>query len=279
MEKITGYGNFLYSNFGVSSSQRHKLYKRFGFRCIISPQYYSKSLYLPLALHGYALDNGAFIHHKKRTLFDDFAFLKMVKKWGKGADFIVIPDVVNNPIATKQLSYKWIPILKDLGLAKKLLFVWQDGMEYEELHQYICDGIGVFIGGSTKAKIEAIPKISRICNFFDSWCHVGRVNTQNRIQYCIDYSCCSFDGSGFARFPNTFTRIQNIENNRQMKLIETHKNTSLLVSPHERYEALNTTKEEIDDFWKKINEVNTNSACLPKRATKQERLLLGDTQC
>ena len=274
MEKITGYGNFLYPNLGASSCQRHKLYKRFGFRCIISPQYYSKSLYLPLALHGYALDNGAFIHHKKGTQFDDSSYLEMVKKWGKGADFITIPDVVHNAVATIQLSYKWIPILRDLGFGHKLLFVWQDGMDYENLHQYICDGNGIFVGGSTTAKMEAIPKISWMCNHFGGWCHVGRVNTQNRVEYCIDYGCSSFDGSGWTQFPNTFTRIQNIENNRQIKLVEIPKNTSLLVSPQERYKALNTTKEEVNSFWEKIQAVYTKGISLPKNPTKQEKTLL-----
>ena len=85
MKDITAYGNFLYTQTNKSSALRHKLFKRFDFRCVISPQYYSKALNLSLALHGYALDNGAFIDFKNNTMFGHDKFIECAEAIGPGS--------------------------------------------------------------------------------------------------------------------------------------------------------------------------------------------------
>ena len=274
MKNITGYGNFLWANTKPTSAIRHKLYKRFNFRCVISPQYFSPSLSKPLALHGYALDNGAFIAHKKKEVFPRDKFFKMVKSWGCGADFIVIPDIVENAKQTISISWPYISQLVKMGFGKKLLFCYQDGMNASHLHPYIAQGIGIFIGGSTEAKMKAIPWISSLCRKFGVWCHVGRVNTMNRVQRCIDYGCSSFDGSGWTMFPNTFTRIQTIEENQQLSLFQHEKNTSLLTSLVHRTESLSLSISEILEYWETIKKTKTKGVGLPKKYTKKEKTLL-----
>lgn len=274
MKNITGYGNFLWANTKPTSAIRHKLYKRFNFRCVISPQYYSPSLVKPLALHGYGLDNGAFIAHKKKEFFPHDKFFKMVKSWGCGADFIVIPDIVENAKQTISISWLYISQLVKMGFGKKLLFCYQDGMNASHLHPYIAQGIGIFIGGSTEAKMKAIPWISSLCRKFGVWCHVGRVNTMNRVQRCIDYGCSSFDGSGWTMFPNTFTRIQTIEDNLQISLFQHEKNTSLLSSLEHRTKSLGLSISEILEYWETIKRTNTKGVGLPKKYTKKEKTLL-----
>lgn len=274
MKDITGYGNFLWSNFTQSTSQRHKLYKRFGLRCLISPQYYNQSHRLSLALHGYALDNGAYIDYKKGTTFNIDRFYQMVKEWGSGADFIVIPDIVQNKEMTLSISWVHISKLRQAGYAHKLLFVYQDGMTASDLHPYVCQGIGIFIGGSTKAKIQAIPWISELCLKFGSWCHVGRVNTKQRVRFCIDYGVSSFDGSGWSRFVSTMTRLEDIETDYQLSLFERTKDERLLVNFSDRCAALNLEKSDVLDFWDSIQKTDTLGVGLSKRSTKKERDLL-----
>ena len=148
---------------------------------------------------GYALDNGAWICHKHGLEFQPDPFLADVERYGDGADFIVIPDKVEDAIETHRMARTWIKRLEGY----RLVFVAQDGMKVSELVQYVQDGIGIFIGGSTDWKLKSIKPISDLCIQHDVICHVGRVNTKRRVNLCINGGAHSFDGSGMARFEET----------------------------------------------------------------------------
>lgn len=271
MDMITGYGNFLYPDRNKSSLLRHKMYLRFNFRSIISPQYFNTRLELPLALHGYALDNGAYIDFKKgKKTFDHDSYISMIIKWGSAADFIVIPDVVQNYNATRELSYKYIPILNSYGYGHKLMFVWQDNMPYEDLHQYICDGIGIFIGGSTEAKLNAIPIISEMCSYWNVPCHVGRVNSIKRIKYCIDHYCTSFDGSGWTKYPYMFAYLNDMLNTYQYNLFHKCPMKKHLVSYDKRLKSFGIDSNIIDQFKRMILSSNTDDVIQIDRLSKEQ---------
>ena len=256
MKKITGYGNFLWKNIQPSNAVRHTLYQKYNFRCVISPQYYMPRLRLPLALHGYALDNGAYINYNKGLDFDVETFFEMVKDWGDGADWIAIPDVVTDASTTLNVSWPYISKLTELGFGDKLLFVYQDGMTAADLHPYVGQKIGIFIGGTTEAKLKNLPWIAELCRLNDVVCHVGRVNTMKRVNYCIDHGCTSFDGSGWTQFPVSFSLIEQIENNTQMSFFEYDKKTNHLVALEQRASALGLTVEDVEQYRTSIKDVD-----------------------
>lgn len=148
---------------------------------------------------GYAIDNGAWSSFVNNKQYDPRPFLNDVEKYGVNADFIVIPDVVEDAVATLFAAEKWIPILNEY----RCLIVAQDGMKIQDLETFVADGVGVFIGGSTVYKLKNIKPIAQLCNQYNVLCHVGRVNSIKRINICINNGAHSFDGSGFARFEQT----------------------------------------------------------------------------
>jgi len=199
---IVMYGSFINSIYNKSDIQRHKVFSYLSMRVVLSPQFWSghDRLKNSISLRGYGLDNGAYIDYNKGTEFNGDKFLKMCKELGNGADRIAIPDVVGDSKKTLELARDWIDKLEKLNLNTMLLIVWQDGMTREDLLPFVKDGYGIFIGGTTEAKLVNIPMISKLCREYNVWCHVGRVNTLNRLKYCIKHKVHSIDGSGYTRF-------------------------------------------------------------------------------
>jgi hypothetical protein len=148
---------------------------------------------------GYAIDNGAWVFFNKQLEYDATLFLKDVYQYGDNADFVVIPDVVQNARKTLEISDYWIRQLSKY----RLLFVAQDGISVQELEEFTKSNIGIFIGGSTEWKLSMIRPIADLCSRYDVLCHVGRVNTAKRLNLCVNGGAHSFDGSGMARFEET----------------------------------------------------------------------------
>ena len=148
---------------------------------------------------GYAIDNGAWVYHKRGQEYNPEPFLKDVHRYGAEADFVVIPDVVEDKDKTLEMSQYWI----DRLVGNNLLFVAQDGVSLSDLETFTKRGIGIFIGGSTEWKLSSIKGISDLCRGYDVLCHVGRVNTLKRLRKCVFDGAHSFDGSGMARFKKT----------------------------------------------------------------------------
>ena len=202
---IVLHGSYISNIDSKSNIQRHKVFSKTAMRCVLSPQFLSKNEMVKekmknsLVLRGYGLDNGAYNDFLKDTEFNGDRFIEMCKYLGNGADWIVIPDIVGDGIETLKKAPKWIKKLRSLNLNTMLLIVWQDGITREDLVPFVKDGIGVFVGGTDK-KMEAIPMVSELCREYGVWCHVGRVNTMQRVQYCKRYKVKSVDGSGFSRF-------------------------------------------------------------------------------
>ncbi|TDN58998.1 hypothetical protein [Paraburkholderia sp. BL10I2N1] len=55
----------------------------------------------------YALDNGAWTAYQQGEPFDELAFMSVVEKLGEGADWIVLPDIVQGGLASLEYSLRW----------------------------------------------------------------------------------------------------------------------------------------------------------------------------
>ena len=151
----------------------------------------------------YALDNGAWTCYQKGTPFDVDGFKWAYERIGLGADWVVIPDSVGNKEKTLELAQTWF---QQIEHPKKLIAV-QDGMSPDDVMNYIEQGAGIFVGGSTEWKLRSLPTWGRVARDKEVWLHVGRVNTVRRIRHCQQAAAHSFDGTSATRFRKNIGRL------------------------------------------------------------------------
>lgn len=61
----------------------------------------------------YAVDNGAWGCKQRGVPFDAPAFVDLVERFGGGADFVVVPDIVASPDSL-EFSLSWLPKLRQM---------------------------------------------------------------------------------------------------------------------------------------------------------------------
>lgn len=114
-----------------------------------------------------------------------------------GCLFAVVPDLVADARATNSMWCRWMHAVLRYGY--RAAYVLQDG----------CQGIPLgasvaFIGGSTDWKLgpEARALVAH-AKERRLWVHMGRVNSQRRLQYAAAIGCDSVDGTFLAFGPDT----------------------------------------------------------------------------
>jgi hypothetical protein len=143
----------------------------------------------------YALDNGAygcFVHGRP---WDQGKFRELIG-WAflndRGPEWIVVPDVVGDAVATFERWAEWEPQLRNFGCP--LALAVQDGMSPHSVEQCANPDV-VFVGGTTRWKRRTLW----------TWCqsfprvHVGRINTEKWLWECHRAGAESCDGTGWFR--------------------------------------------------------------------------------
>jgi hypothetical protein len=149
----------------------------------------------------YALDNGAWTAHEQGRPFDEDAFARALDKVGEGADWIVVPDIVQGGLASLDYSLRWLERLR--GVEKRLLIAVQDGMEVEDVRELLSPTVGIFVGGSTEWKERTAGTWGSVARRRNCYLHVGRVNSVRRIRLCAAAGADSIDGSSASRYALT----------------------------------------------------------------------------
>lgn len=118
-----------------------------------------------------------------------------------GCLFVTVPDIVADAHKTATLWDEWAPIVKRHDLPAAL--VLQDGITIGDVPWSDLDA--VFVGGSTEWKLgTTAARIVREANARGKWTHMGRVNTNRRIQYAKSIGIKSIDGTKWARFKRVY---------------------------------------------------------------------------
>ncbi len=104
--------------------------------------------------------------------------------------WVVVPDVVADPVATLSRWIEWAPRLKSFGWP--MAFAVQDGHTRADIPK---NADIVFVGGTTEWKRKMIYHFAS--NF--PRVHVGRINTERWLFHCLDCGVESCDGTGFFR--------------------------------------------------------------------------------
>lgn len=166
---------------------------------------------------GYALDNGAWPAHAQGLEWDEAAFIRALDRFGAEADFVVCPDVVADREASLIRTREWLPRLLARPELRLILIAVQDGMTHDEIAQLADDPrIGIFIGGSTAWKLQAIMPWGRWAKDRGLYVHVGRVNSSKRIALCAQAGADSFDGTSATRFSSNVARLDGARRQRAL---------------------------------------------------------------
>ncbi len=168
----------------------------------------------------YALDSGAWTAHRSKGAFDTQAYTHTVRRLGAGADWIVLPDVVQGGTASLRLSLSWVT---SIATVAPVLIAVQDGLLPSVVAPHLNDRVGIFVGGSTAWKIRTLPAWGDLARQQGCWLHVGRVNSALRIDQCRSAGARSIDGSGVSRwFSETRARGREQEENMRGALDQLH---------------------------------------------------------
>lgn len=153
----------------------------------------------------FALDNGRFAKNWKlekwRSALERYSVLQ------EDCLFAVVPDVLCDPIATRQDWDAWSGLVKDLNY--KTAYVGQDGLDLTDIPWDEFDTW--FLGGSTEWKLsEHAAKSVSMAKERGKQAHMGRVNSYKRLQYAQDIGCDTADGT-FLKFgpEKNLLRIEN----------------------------------------------------------------------
>lgn len=153
----------------------------------------------------YALDNGAWSAFQQGRPFDERAFSRALEMLGEKADWVVLPDIVAGGLASLEFSVRWKDRLE--GFPQQLLIAVQDGMEPDDVREYLGPSVGIFLGGSTPWKLQTMAAWGTLARRRNCYYHVGRVNSARRIAMCSASNANSFDGTSVTRFADTLPRL------------------------------------------------------------------------
>tara|TARA_Y100000310_G_scaffold248082_1_gene253895 strand:+ start:3705 stop:4277 length:573 start_codon:yes stop_codon:yes gene_type:complete len=140
------------------------------------------------------IDNGAYSAFKNGSEWDEARFLGGCEYFLKrhvSPLWVVVPDVVGDPVATLKLWECWSPYISE-HFGWPLAFAVQDGMSVFDVPE-LADV--VFVGGSTEWKWGNVYKFSSAFPRV----HVGRVNSLANLWFCHDAGVESVDGTGWTR--------------------------------------------------------------------------------
>lgn len=153
----------------------------------------------------YALDNGAWTAFQQGRQFDEKAFGRAVDRLGENADWIVLPDIVAGGLESLELSLRWLERLR--GIPTKLLLAVQNGMELDDVREYLSPAVGIFVGGDTEWKLATVNSWGQLARRRHCHLHVGRVNSAKRIALCAAAGVNSVDGTSATRFSKSLPRL------------------------------------------------------------------------
>jgi hypothetical protein len=148
----------------------------------------------------YGLDNGAWTAFQQGRPFDVTRFMKALWTLGRDADFVVVPDIVAGGVRSLEFSLTWLRTV--LCMTEIALIAVQDGMQVDDVRPLLNRNVGVFVGGDPRTdwKERTTPAWASACRSAGAWCHVGRVNSQRRINLCASSGATSFDGTSATKY-------------------------------------------------------------------------------
>lgn len=153
----------------------------------------------------YAVDNGAWTAFNQKRPFNETLFGSVLKKLGWGADWVVVPDIVEGGLKSLEFSMRWLP--RVASESRRQLIAVQDGMSPGDVEGLLSPTVGLFVGGSTDWKLGTMRSWGDLAAKCRCWLHIGRVNSERRIALCAAAGAHSFDGTSATKFSVNIPRL------------------------------------------------------------------------
>lgn len=142
-------------------------------------------------------DNGAFGDWQAGRDFNVCQFMRDLRRiahWPMPApSFLVLPDQVAGGRASLRTSLDWLAVSEQAGAP--LYLAVQDGMTPADLVTLDRRIAGIFVGGSTRWKVETAPAWVRWAHGRGLPAHIGRVSTPERLHWARELGADSVDSS------------------------------------------------------------------------------------
>lgn len=167
---------------------------------LTQPKSYVPSMIEPFRV--WAADNGCFNPAVSVAFRLDryLAWLESFSAMRARCAFVTAPDVVADAAATWERSCSALPVIRAAGW--KAALVAQNGIEDMDVAWDEFDAI--FIGGDTAWKLSACAQtVVSEAKRRGKWAHMGRVNSQKRLELAWDFGCDSVDGNYLGFGPDT----------------------------------------------------------------------------
>ena len=160
----------------------------------------------------YIVDNGAFTAYVNNEPWDADAFvgrLNQIPSMPRDPDFVVLPDVVTDPEATKRRTQQWAGII-DYPTA----FPVQDGVEPDEAIGF-AQRIGadaIFVGGTVEWKRKMAEEFVEAAHDAGLRCHIGRPGD---FRWAEQTGADSIDTTSIVR-NESWHRLRSLESNTSL---------------------------------------------------------------
>ena len=148
---------------------------------------------LPPRRTPFAFDNGVFKDWRASRDFDTATYsadLERLARLPCQPDFLVVPDVVADGVASLRRSQEWVPRLRG---SAPLYLVVQDGMGEREVVDALEPFAGLFVGGSLAWKLRTGAMWAALAHQHGRHCHIGRVGTAKRVRWARRSGADSID--------------------------------------------------------------------------------------
>lgn len=183
---------------GATATLRQLAHKYANYLGVLqTPQNGNALCRLPLP---WAADNAAFSNP------DDDKFWRLcIDAWGMQRHntplWVAVPDVVGNHSETLRLFSAWHDCwTAEIGhIPFPLAFVLQNGCTADSIPWDAIEA--VFVGGDDRFKLRLAAPLIDEAKDRGKWCHIGRVNSLQRLRYAYDVRADSVDGTCFSMFP------------------------------------------------------------------------------
>lgn len=143
----------------------------------------------------WAYDNGAFTDWRHGTPFDETQFLDDVLTMtgmSSRPNWVVLPDVVAGGRASLATSVAWLSRLHRLPLSFAIAV--QDGMVPADIPWGAPFDV-VFVGGTTRWKLETGAEWAAAARAHGKVCHIGRVGSARRVLWAAAAGADSVDSA------------------------------------------------------------------------------------
>jgi len=143
----------------------------------------------------FVMDNGRYQAWAKQKKWQEAAFLRILSlaaEQGRPPEWMVVPDVVANPVGTVREWGVWAEALQE-SFGWPLAVAVQDGMVPADVKRLTPQPAVIFVGGTTEWKWRTLSTWTK---HFPR-VHVGRVNSARMLWRVQEAGAESSDGTGW----------------------------------------------------------------------------------